>query len=358
MSVERLVNGDFWRGKKVFITGHTGFKGSWLSFWLKLMGAKVYGYALSQDNANAVFNVLRIDELVDCSTLADIRDLDRLKKSLSDISPEVVFHLAAQSLVRESHSNPVATYATNVMGTVNILDAIRKLKSVRATVVITTDKCYENKSWPWGYREIDPLGGKDPYSNSKACAELVVNAYRHSFFNENEASRIATARAGNVLGGGDVAANRLVPDIFRALEADSVLTLRNSSAVRPWQFVLDSLYGYLLLAESLFSEDDGFGDVWNFGPTSEEVYSVGQIAAAFMSHIPNLKIEHLEGSDTIIEEKTLRLDSSKARAILNWRNKKSMLATVESIFGWHKALTIRSDMRVFSESQINEYWKK
>jgi CDP-glucose 4,6-dehydratase len=264
------IDPSFWKGKKVFLTGHTGFKGCWLSTWLSSMGAELYGFSLRPSTNPNLFEVANINSLFYQSKFADIRDIDLLRSALMEASPDVVIHMAAQSLVKFSYEYPVETYATNVMGTVNLLDSIRGCSSVKSVLIITTDKCYENKEWVWGYRELDSLGGYDPYSNSKACAEMVVATYRQSFFtNQNQKKtglQIATCRAGNVIGGGDWSQDRLIPDALAAFEAKEPLLLRNPFATRPWQHVLEPLSGYLLLAQALYQKDALFDGAWNFGP--------------------------------------------------------------------------------------------
>ena len=264
------MDSGFWHGKRVLITGHTGFKGGWLSLWLQSMGAEVSGYALPPSTNPSLFEKASVSRGMASSHLADIRDLDILKSALQETHPEIVFHLAAQPLVRHSYANPVETYATNVMGTVHLLEAIRTTAGVRAVVNITTDKCYENREWVWGYRENDPLGGHDPYSSSKGCSELVTSAYRNSFFDAKGYSRhgvaLASARAGNVIGGGDWAMDRLVPDMIRAFSKGEAVVIRSPHAIRPWQHVLEPLWGYLTLAERLWEQGPAFAESWNFGP--------------------------------------------------------------------------------------------
>jgi CDP-glucose 4,6-dehydratase len=264
---------QFWKNKRVFLTGHTGFKGSWLSIWLDSLGANVHGYSLKPPTDPSLFNLCSIDRFTN-STIGDIRNRDLLKATLQKAQPEIVFHLAAQPLVRESFKNPVETYETNVMGTVNLLDAVRACPSVKAVVIVTTDKCYENREWHWGYRENDPMGGYDPYSSSKGCAELVTAAYRQSFFNpkdfDNHHIAVASARAGNVIGGGDWALDRLVPDCLKAILDGRKIIVRNPHAIRPWQHVLEPLRGYLLLAQKLFENGPQFAEAWNFGPDDRD----------------------------------------------------------------------------------------
>ena len=263
------VNPDFWKGKRVFITGHTGFKGSWLSLWLQQMGAEVKGFSLEPPTTPSLFEVAKVADHMQ-SEIGDIRDLTKLSQSIVSFNPDILLHLAAQPLVRYSYREPVETYSTNVMGTVNVLEASRQANNLKTIVVITTDKCYENREWEWGYRENEPMGGYDPYSNSKGCAELVVSAYRRSFFNSNDTAAVASARAGNVVGGGDWAEDRLIPDILRAFEKQQPVIIRNPLSTRPWQHVLEPLSGYLVLAQHLWQEGQTFAEGWNFGPKDDD----------------------------------------------------------------------------------------
>jgi len=285
-SLEMTVS--FWHGKRVFLTGHTGFKGGWLALWLEKLGAVVTGYALDP-STHPSLHALASGRSTSNSVIADIRDLPRLRSALKECRPDVVFHLAAQPLVRHSYADPVETYSTNVMGTVNLLEATRACDSVRAVVVVTSDKCYENREWPWGYRENEPMGGYDPYSNSKGCAELVVASYRSSFFNEAHHSdhgvALATARAGNVIGGGDWSADRLVPDLLRAFGEGRTADIRNPHAVRPWQHVLEPLHGYMMLAERLFTEGPSWAQPWNFGPADTDARPVSWIADQLVARV-------------------------------------------------------------------------
>ncbi len=320
--MENVVNPDpsFWKGRRVFLTGHTGFKGGWLSVWLQEMGAVVRGYALNPPTDPSLFVQADVAAGMD-SVIGDIRDYDTLLTSLIEFQPEVVFHLAAQPLVRDSYKQPRLTYETNVMGTVNLLEAVRHAESVRSVVVVTTDKVYENREWHWGYRENDRLGGYDPYSNSKAAAELVVAAYRSSFFNAEQYGNshhvsVASARAGNVIGGGDWATDRIVPDLIRAWTTNQPATIRNPHAIRPWQHVLEPLSGYLVVAERLYDSPE-YGEEWNFGPRDEDCISVGDLAAIFEVSCAGLKV-HRGNPSGPHEARFLKLDISKAKANLNW----------------------------------------
>jgi CDP-glucose 4,6-dehydratase len=319
----------------VFVTGHTGFKGAWLLQWLKHLGAEVTGYALAPDTTPSLFEAANAGQGI-CSLLADVRDLASLTDALADSHAEVVFHLAAQSLVRESYARPVDTYATNVMGTVNLLEAVRTNDCVRAVVVVTSDKCYENREWPWAYREGEPLGGHDPYSSSKACAELVTSAYRDSFFRAADAPRIASARAGNVIGGGDWARDRLVPDLLRAFADGEPALIRNPAAIRPWQHVLEPLHGYLMLAEALVEKPDA--DVaWNFGPGEQDVRPVRWVADQLVTLWGDGAAWTQDERDQPHEAMTLKVDSTRARAALGWRPRLSLQTALEWIVEWQKA---------------------
>lgn len=351
------VDPVFWKDKKVFLTGHTGFKGGWLALWLASMGAKVVGYALAPNTSPNLFDVLAIDSLVEKSHIADIRDLVTLQKAMSEVKPDVVIHMAAQPLVRYSYLNPVETYATNVMGTVHVLESARHTPSVRATVVVTTDKCYENKEWNWGYRENEPMGGYDPYSNSKGCAELVTAAYRQSYFSgANSANKVASARAGNVIGGGDWSDDRLVPDAIKAFEANLPLMLRNPLATRPWQHVLEPLSGYLLLAQALYCENgDQFASGWNFGPNDSDNRSVEGVVDLLIAEWGAPASWKKEGLEQPHEANLLKLDCSKARAQLGWTPKWKLEMATQKIVEWQKAYQARENMQEVSLAQINQY---
>lgn len=349
---------SFWHGRRVFITGHTGFKGGWLSLWLCQLGAELCGVALHPPVETNLFNDARVGQGMR-SEFADIRNPEALKTILRDHRPEVVFHMAAQPIVRKSYEDPVGTYATNVMGTVNLLEAVRGCNSVRSVVIITTDKCYENKEWIWPYRETDTLGGYDPYSNSKACAELVASAYRNSFFNPNDYSRhrvaIATVRAGNVIGGGDWAEDRLVPDIMRAFAANQVLKIRNPKAVRPWQHVLEPLRGYLLLAERLLTDGCAHASAFNFGPEYGEARQVDWIVHRLAKHWgTDLDVE-IDSNMQPHESNTLRIDWSRASESLGWRPLLSLDQALELTADWYRCRKQGVDMRDHTLEQINCY---
>ena len=329
------VNPTFWKGKKVFITGHTGFKGSWLSLWLQDMGAVVKGYALEPNTNPNLFTAAKVAQYME-SEIGDITDLNSITESMQSFNPEVLIHMAAQPLVRLSYQQPVLTYATNVMGTVNVLEAARKCPQLKAIVSITTDKCYENKEWAWGYRENEPMGGHDPYSSSKGCAELVTAAYRKSFFNDNNSVYLASARAGNVIGGGDWSNDRLIPDILKAFEKNEPVIVRNPLATRPWQHVLEPLAGYLVLAQHLFEYGSDFAEGWNFGPKDEDCKPVSWILEKMVSHWGKGASWLLDKNNNPHEAGYLKLDCSKAATQLNWYPKWNLEDTLESIINWHQ----------------------
>lgn len=350
------VDPQFWKGKRVFLTGHTGFKGGWLSLWLSSMGANIIGYALAPNTAPNLFNTLEIDSLIETSHIADIRDLVTLQKAMLEAKPDVVIHMAAQPLVRYSYVNPVETYATNVMGTVHVLESMRSIDSVRSTVIVTSDKCYENKEWVWGYRENEPMGGYDPYSNSKGCAELVTSAYRQSYFsNPNSINKVATARAGNVIGGGDWSVDRLVPDAIKAFELNKPLMIRNPLATRPWQHVLEPLSGYLILAQALYEHGSSFVSGWNFGPRDEDNRSVQEVVDLLISGWGDSARWEKEGLEQPHEANLLRLDCSRARAQLGWMPKWNLETAIQKIIEWQKSFQAKEDMQALSLAQIKYY---
>ena len=348
---------QFWHGKKVFLTGHTGFKGGWLTTWLSSMGAKVTGYSLAPNTSPNLYEVAKIATQCEHSCIGDIRNLDGLRDAMHASNPDLVIHMAAQPLVRYSYANPVETYATNVMGTVNLLESIRSCSNVRSVVIITTDKCYENREWVWGYRENEPMGGYDPYSNSKGCAELVVSAYRQSFFPEKEYSKhkvaIASARAGNVIGGGDWSVDRLIPDAIAAFEANKPLLIRNPSAIRPWQHVLEPLSGYLTLAQALYERGIQFNGAWNFGPNDIDSRSVKEVVELLIGRWGTPASWQQDGSLTPHEAHFLKLDCTKARQQLGWSARWSLEKSIEEIVRWHKELSSKRDMKVFMCEQID-----
>lgn len=353
-----VVNQQFWYGKRVFLTGHTGFKGSWLSLWLQRLGAEVTGYALSPPTNPSMFEVANVGDAMR-SIIADVRDAETLAGSLRAASPDIVIHMAAQPLVRYSYQAPVETYATNIMGTVHLLEAVRRTDSVRAVVNVTSDKCYENKGWHWGYRENEPMGGYDPYSNSKGCAELITAAYRDSFFNAAKHSEhgvaLASGRAGNVIGGGDWAQDRLIPDVLRALETGQSVNIRSPGAYRPWQHVLEPLSGYLTLAEMLSTEGPVYAEGWNFGPADEDVKPVQWIVERLTQSWGTGASWQVDRNQHPHEAHYLKLDCSKARSVLGWSPKWQLPEALKRIVEWHKAYLGRANMQAFTLDQIAQY---
>jgi len=348
-AVEDLVSRG-WAGRRVFLTGHTGFKGGWLALWLNHLGAEVRGYSLDPATTPGLFEAARIGAGLE-DIRGDIRDAAALDKAMTEFAPEVVFHLAAQPLVRLSYIDPILTYETNVIGTAKVLDAVRRTNSVRAVVTVTTDKCYENKEWLWGYRETDPLGGYDPYSSSKACAELVSAAFRQSY-----GLALGTARAGNVIGGGDWSTDRLIPDIVRGFQSGEPVAIRRPHAVRPWQHVLDPLHGYLSLAEKLLGDDRArYATAYNFGPEEDDAKPVEWIADR-MAQAWGDGASWYRGSDPGAHEAgCLKLDVSRARAELGWSPKLRLGEALEWVVAWYKAHAAGADMREFTTRQISDY---
>ena len=348
---EVVMRGEFWAGRKVFVTGHTGFKGAWLALWLASLGARVAGYALKPPSSPSLWALVEAKAGI-ASTIADIRDLDALSRSLGAFQPEIVFHLAAQSLVRPSYDDPVGTYATNVMGTVHLLEAVRKAGGVRALVNVTSDKCYENLETGQAYSEGDPMGGRDPYSSSKGCAELVTAAYRASF---PGGAAIASARAGNVIGGGDWAQDRIVPDIVRAAVTGKAVQVRNPHAVRPWQHVLEPLAGYLQLAERLHGAPAMFSGGWNFGPDEKDAVSVEKVVSTFTRLWGLPASWAADKGEHPHEAHYLKLDSSKARSRLGWKPRLGLQLALEWTVGWYKTQAQGADARQLTLAQIERY---
>jgi CDP-glucose 4,6-dehydratase len=350
------MNAQFWRGRRVLLTGHTGFKGSWLSLWLQKLGANVAGYALPAESAKSLFELAEVGKQME-SVYADIRNLQHLRELCERFQPEVVFHFAAQSLVRRSYLEPIETYQVNVMGTVHLLEAVRSTESCRAVVNITSDKCYENREWTWGYRESDQIGGHDPYSSSKGCAELVTAAYRLSFFEAQDTKRVAvaTARAGNVIGGGDFSKDRIVPDFMAAMKNGNPLYVRNPDAVRPWQHVLEPLSGYLLLAEKLWNEPAQYAQGWNFGPSPDDVRSVRWIVEKLNEYSGKRISWEVGPTSRLHEAHLLVLDSAKARMMLDWKPRWTLEQALKAVVRWHNALEAGESLRDVVIQQITSY---
>ncbi len=354
MAAHRL---DMLRGRRVLLTGHSGFKGGWLALWLRRIGAKVVAVSLPPTSAPTLHESAGIDAAVD-GRFADIRDQAAFDAAVGGYDAELVIHMAAQALVRPSYDNPVETFATNVVGTAVVLDAARRMPSLRAAIIVTSDKCYENNEWVWGYRESDPMGGSDPYSASKGCAELVAAAYRRSYFSEPGGPRLATVRAGNVFGGGDWAVDRLVPDLVRAARSGVPVAIRNPASIRPWQHVLEPLHGYLMLASALLSDGDQFAGGWNFGPDPDAVVDVGTLVAlvcdAWGPGAPRV-LFGVPGEGPH-EANVLRLDTTKARTMLGWRPQLDLETSVRMTIDWYRAHAAgRTDMRAFTDVQIDRF---
>lgn len=349
---------DFWRGKRVFLTGHTGFKGSWLALWLQQLGANVTGFSLDAPTQPSLFEMARVADGMK-SVRGDVRDLSALCTAMATAQPEIVIHMAAQSLVRLSYDEPVETYATNVMGTVHLLESVRRTMGVKAVVNVTTDKCYENKEWVWGYREDEPMGGFDPYSNSKGCSELVSSAYRSSFFNaERHAEHgvaLATARAGNVIGGGDWAKDRLIPDIIAAFENGQPVRIRNPYAIRPWQHVLEPLCGYLTLAEKLYVAGPVAAEGWNFGPHADDVRSVEWIVKHLAAQWGGGASWQIDSGEHPHEANYLKLDISKAGQYLGWAPAMRLEQALGLVVDWARQRLAGKDIRAVTEAQIQAY---
>jgi CDP-glucose 4,6-dehydratase len=350
------VDTSFWNGKKVFLTGHTGFKGSWLCLWLQNMGALVKGYSLDVNTKPALFTLANVAAEME-SEIGDIRNLEQLTESMVSFSPDILIHMAAQPLVRLSYQEPVDTYSTNVIGTVNVLEAARKCINLKAIVSVTTDKCYENKEWEWGYRENEPMGGHDPYSSSKGCAELVTSAYRRSFFSSEDTASLASARAGNVIGGGDWAEDRLIPDILRAFEKSEPVVIRNPLSTRPWQHVLEPLSGYLVLAQELYLNGDEFAEGWNFGPDDKDCKPVSWILDKMVAFWGNSASWSLDKNNNPHEAGFLKLDCSKALNRLKWNPKWNLQLTLKLIVNWHQIYINGGDLKNQCLKEINTYSK-
>jgi len=348
---------DLFSGKRVFVTGHTGFKGSWLVFLLKELGADVMGFSLPVDSDVNHFSLLGIQKSIQ-HVEADIRNADVLCAKLDEFQPEYVFHLAAQALVKDSYADPVATFDANIMGSVNVLEAVRNTASVRSLIYITSDKCYENKEWIWGYRENDEIGGRDPYSASKGAAEIVFSSYQRSYFNKINDIGAASVRAGNVIGGGDWAANRIIPDCVRAIENDTPILIRNPEATRPWQHVLEPISGYLLLAAQLALEPVDFSGAWNFGPVSTEVRNVEQVARSIVSHVGRGRIKVEPLSSQPHEALLLQLNCDKAHQELGWSSRWGVDKTLRATAEWYSVFLNNGDIPSKTREQIYDYFSE
>jgi len=353
-----IIDKNFWKNKKVFLTGHTGFKGSWMSLMLHYLGAEVIGYALKPPTNPSLFELCDIEQII-TSNIFDVRDLNNLEKCVINAQPDIIIHMAAQPLVRESYKNPLVTYQTNVMGTVHLFESIRKCKSIKAVVNVTTDKCYENIEKDVAYKENEPLGGYDPYSNSKACSELVTSAYRNSFFNPNEYQKhgvaVATARAGNVIGGGDWADDRLIPDCIKSFLNKENILIRYPRSTRPWQHVLEPIYGYLMLAQKLFSEGAEYAEAWNFGPDVSDAKPVEWIVKKMCEKFGNSISYSVDDNNHPHEAGFLKLDCSKTIDRLGWNPKWNIDTALDKIVEWTKEYETEKNMRKVCLRQINEY---
>lgn len=347
-----MIDQHFWQGKRVYLTGHTGFKGSWLSLWLHSLGATVKGYALTPPTSPSLFEQANVANKIE-SEIGDIRHLEPLTTSMVAFNPDILIHMAAQPLVRLSYKEPIETYEINVMGTVKVLEAARHCPNLKSIISVTTDKCYENREWVWGYREDEPMGGHDPYSSSKGCAELVTSAYRRSFMQERGIG-LASVRAGNVIGGGDWADDRLIPDILRAFEHQQAVVIRNPQSTRPWQHVLEPLSGYLVLAQKLYQAPQAYAEGWNFGPYDEDARPVDWIL--------NQMVSQWQGASWVLDQDAhpheagyLKLDISKAKARLGWHPLWRLERTLEKIVHWHQAWLNKEDMQAVCLNEINDY---
>jgi CDP-glucose 4,6-dehydratase len=353
-----LILKKFWKNKKVFLTGHTGFKGAWFCIFLNLLGAKVRGYSLKPDKKYNLFNLAKINKLINSSIVGDIRNYDKLKKSIIEFSPDFIVHMAAQSLVGKSYSNPKYTYEVNTLGTINVLNVLNELNIIKSALIITTDKVYFNNNKKSYYKENNSLGGFDPYSNSKSCAELAVSSYAHSFFKKKNIF-VATARAGNVIGGGDFSKDRILPDYFRSLSKNKRLTLRASNSIRPWQHVIDPLHGYLLLLMKLYKKQKFVNNSWNFGPNKSNNQSVNQIINLINKEF-NYSVKVIKknlNSKKYYESKVLMLNSAKAKKFLGWKAKYKLKESIKLISIWHKEFLRKKNILKISQKQITDYFK-
>ena len=353
-----MINRQFWHGKKVLVTGCTGFKGSWLTIWLDMLGAKIYGYSLPAPTNPSMWEDMQLEKLCTEMCYADIRNYAHLEQYIKQVQPEIIIHMAAQPLVRYSYINPRETYEVNVMGTVNLLDAVRQSGFGKAVVNVTTDKCYENKEWLWAYRENEPMGGHDPYSNSKGCSELVTSAFINSYFGyAGSTTIVGSGRAGNVIGGGDWAEDRLIPDIIRSFSQQQAVNVRNPNSVRPWQHVLEPLSGYLTLAEKLYTDGQQYSGGWNFGPLDSDTKTVGEIVEQMCQIWGDGATWTHDQQEHPHEANLLRLDCSKARMLLNWHPVWDSQATLTKLTLWYKAYFAEQNMLDLSKQQINDYMK-
>ena len=349
-----MIDPKFWLGRRVFVTGHTGFKGSWLSLWLNHLESSIKGYALPPPTSPSLFKVAKLSELID-SQIGDIRDQELLYNSMVSFNPDILFHMAAQPLVRHSYDEPVETYEVNVIGTAKVLEVARSCSNLKAVIIITTDKCYENEGFDKSYKETDPMGGYDPYSSSKGCAELVTSAYRRSFLKEQNIG-LASVRAGNVIGGGDWASDRLIPDILRSFDVNEPVIVRNPKATRPWQHVLEPLSGYLVLAQKLYDNCDEYAEGWNFGPDEKDVQPVNWVLDKMISNWSNSSWS-TDNNINPYEAGYLKLDISKARERLNWKPVWELDIALERIIYWHKAWKNKEDMQLICLKEIKEYMR-
>ena len=347
------INSSFWKGRSVFLTGHTGFKGGWLALWLSEMGANVYGYSLDKPTNPNFFDVINLRAKIKNSIEGDIRNFSKLNKSIQEAKPSIIFHMAAQPLVRQSYIDPIETFTTNIFGTINVFESVKNVETVEAIINITTDKCYENQEHNKPYRETDMLGGYDPYSSSKACSEIITSAYRNSFLSLI-GKKLASVRAGNVIGGGDWAKDRLIPDFFRSIDNNKILSVRSPQAVRPWQHVLDPLSGYLMLAEKLVVNGDNFADAWNFGPEQSDAKTVSWVLEKLFAKFSNLKWEATPTKQPH-EASLLKLDISKAKSKLGWAPRWSLNTAIDNTIKWHQAFKENENMMEFSIKQIKAY---
>ena len=347
------IDSNFWNGRSVFITGHSGFKGGWLSLWLKEMGANIYGYSLEASTNPNFFNIINLGYKIHNSVVGDIRDLPGLTKSMQEAKPSVIFHMAAQPLVRQSYKDPIETFTTNLIGTINVFEAARKIETVETIVNITTDKCYENQEWDRPYQETDRLGGYDPYSSSKACSEIATSAYRNSFLSE-AGIKLASARAGNVIGGGDWAVDRLIPDFFRSIDNNETLRIRSPQAVRPWQHVLDPLSGYIMLAEKLVINSSNYSEAWNFGPEQSGAKTVLWVLDRLSEKFTNSRWE-IENTKQHHEASLLKLDISKAKSKLGWKPRWCLETAIDNTVEWYQAFKENKNMEDFTIKQIKLY---